>query len=165
MRIHSHYLLTTVASVLALSACSSVPELPDVASMLHPYRIDVRQGNFVTQDMVAKLKPGQTKDQVRFILGSPLIEDAFHAQRWDYVYRFKPGNGEATERHFTVYFDNDKLARVGGDVIANSAEAEAADQRTAPQRARVIEIAGPAGGVPVADAAKPAEKPWWKFYE
>lgn len=124
-----------------LAGCSSM-EAPDITSMLSPYRIDVRQGNYLTQDMVAKLRPGQSRDQVRFILGSPLIEDAFHGDRWDYVYRFKPGSGEITERHFAVYFVDNKLARVSGDVVADSAEAAAADAREAEKRTKVIEIGG-----------------------
>jgi len=70
-----------------LAACSNTPQ---ITNYLSPYRIDVRQGNFVTQEMVAQLKPGLTRDQVRFILGSPLVADMFHVDRWDYVYRFRP---------------------------------------------------------------------------
>jgi outer membrane protein assembly factor BamE (lipoprotein component of BamABCDE complex) len=80
--------------------------------MLSPYRIDVRQGNFVTQDMVAQLKPGLSREQVRFILGSPLVADMFHADRWDYVYRFQPGHGEASSARLTVFFQDNKLTRV-----------------------------------------------------
>jgi len=90
-----------------------------VTSYIRPYRIDVRQGNWVDQEMVSQLKPGQTRDQVRFILGSPLVSDMFHADRWDYIYRFQPGRGEAEQRRLTVYFQDDKLVRVGGDVVAD----------------------------------------------
>jgi outer membrane protein assembly factor BamE len=83
------------------AACSSVPQ---VTSYLTPYKIDIRQGNYVSQEMVAQLKPGQTKDQVRFILGTPLVADMFHADRWDYVYRFQPGRGEPELRRIVVYF-------------------------------------------------------------
>lgn len=83
--------------------------------------MDVRQGNMVTQDMVAKLRPGMTMDQVRFVLGTPLITDIFHADRWDYVYRFQPGLGEVVERKFTVFFADGKLVRVAGDVSAMAA--------------------------------------------
>lgn len=156
--------LTALSLPALLSGCSNAPELPSVTSLMQPYRISVRQGNYLTQEMVAKLKPGQTKDQVRFALGSPLIEDAFHAQRWDYVYRFKTGDGEVSERRFTVFFDNDKLVRVSGDVEANSAQASAADLSNATQRNRVIEIGGATVDGSASDA-KPASKPWWKFYE
>jgi outer membrane protein assembly factor BamE len=84
---------------------------------LSPYRIDVRQGNLVTQEMVSQLQPGMTRDQVRFLLGTPLLADPFHAERWDYVYRFKPGYGDAQLRRLTVFFQDGKLARVAGDVV------------------------------------------------
>ena len=117
-----------------LGACSSTS---GITSYLSPYRIDVRQGNFVSQEMVAQLKPGQTRDQVRFILGSPLVTDIFHADRWDYVYRFKPGRGEAQERKLTVFFVDNKLSRVSGDVVANAPKADLDAARPA---TRVIEI-------------------------
>ena len=107
---------------------------------MRPYRIDVRQGNFVTQEMVAQLKPGQTREQVRFILGSPLIESPFHAQRWDYVYRFAKGHGAITERKLTIFFDDNKLSRMTGDVVdAQSSGAQEAVET----KARVIEIGQP----------------------
>lgn len=121
-------------SLLLLSACSSTP---DVTSYLSPYRIDVRQGNYVTQDMVAKLKPGMSRDQVRFALGTPLVADMFHADRWDYVYRFQPGRGEAQLRRLVVFFEEGKLVRVGGDVVAETGTAEPATPAPA---ARIIEV-------------------------
>jgi outer membrane protein assembly factor BamE len=125
-----------------LAACSSSP---DITSMLSPYRVDVRQGNYVDQEMVAKLRPGMTRDQVRFALGTPLVADMFHADRWDYVYRLQPGRGEVQLRRLVVFFVDDKLARVGGDVVAETAETAAAAATTAPnQSARVIEVPGPA---------------------
>lgn len=127
--------------LLALSACSNV-KMPDVASAITPYRIDIRQGNYITQEMVAQLKPGMTRDQVRFILGTPLVADIFHAERWDYIYSFKPGRGEVQLRRFAVFFVDDKLARVAGDVVgAEPGEAEAAATAAAGARSRVIEIA------------------------
>lgn len=101
--------------LVALTACSSTPEIP---SMLTPYRIDVRQGNYITQEMVAQLKPGQSRDQVRFILGTPLVADPYHAERWDYVYRFQPGHGEAQQRRVTIFFSDNKLSRIAGDVMS-----------------------------------------------
>lgn len=120
--------------LIFLTACSGSPE---VTSYLSPYRIDVRQGNFVTQEMVTRLKPGMNKDQVRFALGTPLVTDVFHADRWDYVYRFKPGRGELQTRRLVVYFEDDKLVRVAGDVVA--ATPESAPQPAAPA-SRVIDV-------------------------
>lgn len=100
--------------LVALTACSGTPEIP---SVLTPYRIDVRQGNHVTEEMVSQLKPGQSKEQVRFILGTPLVMDAFHAERWDYIYRLQPGRGDAQQRRLTIFFSDNKLARIAGDVM------------------------------------------------
>ncbi len=100
--------------LVLLTACSSTPE---ISSLLTPYRIDIRQGNHITQEMVSQLKPGQSRDQVRFILGTPLISDPYHAERWDYVYRFQPGHGEAQQRRVTIFFSDGKLSRIAGDVM------------------------------------------------
>ena len=117
-----------------LAACANVP---DIASSLTPYRIDVRQGNFVTPEMAAQLKPGQTKDQVRFILGTSLLTDPYHADRWDYVYSFTPGHGQTQQRHLAVHFADGKLARVSGDVVANA-------QGDTKARSQLIDISGEA---------------------
>jgi outer membrane protein assembly factor BamE len=103
------------SSLLVLAGCSGTPEIP---SILTPYRIDVRQGNHVTQEMVEQLKPGQSKEQVRFILGTPLIMDPFHAERWDYLYRFQPGHGKAEQRRISIFFSDEKLARISGDAMS-----------------------------------------------
>jgi outer membrane protein assembly factor BamE len=108
--------------------------------ILTPYRIDVRQGNFVTQDMVAQLKPGLSREQVRFILGSPLLADMFHADRWDYVYRFQQGRGEVQQRSLDGVFQDNKLTRVAGDVVAEDAAKAEAPKPTA----HVIDIPAPA---------------------
>jgi outer membrane protein assembly factor BamE len=130
-----------------LAACSNTPQ---ITSYLSPYRIDVRQGNFVTQEMVAQLKPGLTREQVRFILGSPLVADMFHVDRWDYVYRFQPGKGEAQQRRLVVFFQDNKLTRVAGDVVA-----EDGTKADAPKpAAQVIDIPAPAA----AGAATPEKK-------
>ncbi len=85
-----------VAVVLVLAAgagCGYAPRIPGVT----PYRMEIQQGNFVSQEMVAQLKPGMTKDQVRFILGTPMVTDIFHADRWDYIYWREASNGSARE--------------------------------------------------------------------
>lgn len=103
--------------VLLLAACSVTDS---VSEKLTPYKIDIQQGNVVTQEMVAKLKPGMTRAQVRFILGTPLITDAFHANRWDYVYRYQKAGKLMEERKLALFFDQELLQRVDGDVVAAS---------------------------------------------
>jgi outer membrane protein assembly factor BamE len=84
---------------------------------LSPYRIDIQQGNFVSQEMVLQLKEGMTHDQVRFVLGTPLLTDIFHADRWDYPFRLQKGNGEVTTSRVTVLFKDNRLVRFeGGDL-------------------------------------------------
>ena len=78
------------------------------------YKIDIPQGNIITRDMVARLRVGMSRDQVRFVLGSPLLADIFHAERWDYVYRVTQGGDTSTDERLTVFFSGDKLARVAG---------------------------------------------------
>jgi outer membrane protein assembly factor BamE len=82
-----------------------------------PYRPDIQQGNFVSKEMVSQLREGMTPDQVRFVLGTPLLADVFHADRWDYAFRFQKGNGEVTTSRVTVFFKDGRLARFeGGDL-------------------------------------------------
>src|SRR5688572_27161123 len=101
-----------LAAVLA-AGCQQVP-LPT----LTPDKRDITQGNVVTQDRVDKLRPGMTQSQVRFILRTPLVVDTFHKDRWDYVYRFERGGQLVEHRRIIVVFEDDKLARVEGDVVA-----------------------------------------------
>lgn len=98
-------------------ACSHLPQVT-------PYRMEIQQGNMVNQEMISKLTPGMTKDQVRFILGSPLIIDPFRVDRWDYIFLRQPENKSQVEkRRVVVYFENDKLSRIEGDVVPAAPEA------------------------------------------
>ena len=85
--------------------------------MLTPHKIDIQQGNYVDQEMVAKLKPDMTRSQVRFILGTPLVADVFHPNRWDYVYLIGKAGDVRRQRKITVVFEGDRLKFIDGDVI------------------------------------------------
>lgn len=142
LRMISLRYFTALLALLLLGACSSVPRI------VPEYRIDVQQGNVLTQDMVAQLRPGLTRDQVRFLLGTPLLVDMFHADRWDYVYRLQKGkNKEVETRRFTVFFDADgKLYRVSGDVVADSG----AGQEVVPDvKSRVIDLGSVSADAPI----------------
>ena len=76
------------------------------------YKPDIQQGNMVTQDKLDQLKPGMDQRQVRYIMGSPMLTDPFHPNRWDYYYSLMPGDGETVRYGATLYFDGDKLSRV-----------------------------------------------------
>ncbi|MCC7080938.1 MAG: outer membrane protein assembly factor BamE [Burkholderiales bacterium] len=106
-------LVVATGICLTLGACQTVPMLPG----LKPYRMDIQQGNVVTQEMVAKLKPGMTRQQVRFVMGTPPITDAFHHDRWDYVYYLNRGGRMVEHRRLVLLFEGDTLKRIEGDVI------------------------------------------------
>lgn len=97
---------TLLACVMLIAGCA----FPGV------YRIDIPQGNIITQEMVDQLRPGLTKRQVTFILGTPLIRDTFDQDRWDYLYSYQPGGGERVQERITVFFDaNGELTHFEGD--------------------------------------------------
>ncbi len=109
----------------------------------------------VTQEMVSQLRPGMSKDQVRFVLGTPLVTDVFHADRWDYVYRLQPGRGETQQRVLTVFFADGQLSRVAGDVVAASAAESAQDSPSMGATPDPVVDTGPAQG----EANPPPETP------
>lgn len=121
-----------VGLAVLLGACSSVPRI------VSEYRIDVQQGNVLSQEMVAQLRPGLTREQVRFILGTPILVDMFHADRWDYLYRLQKGKtNEVETRRFTVFFDGEgRLYRVAGDVVA----AQGGEETVPDEKSRVIDL-------------------------
>ena len=106
-------LFCATAIALMLAGCSWIPRLG-------VYKLDIKQGNYVTSDQVDRLKVGQTKQQVRAFLGTPMLTDAFHANRWDYPYEFNRLGRTLEHRQFTVYFVDDKLARWEGDEMPQS---------------------------------------------
>ncbi len=98
----------TFVGLLALAGCS----FPGV------YKIDIQQGNVVTQDMIDQLRPGMTRRQVRFIMGNPLIQDTFNTNRWDYLYSLQPGGGQRQQERMSVIFnDSDQLVSLAGDFM------------------------------------------------
>lgn len=125
--------LLCIIPAMCLTACLSTPpstvttikttteptgvqrtENPRFLGILSPYRPDIQQGNFVSEEMMAQLKEGMTHDQVRFLMGTPLLNDIFHADRWDYVFRLQKGKGEILSSRVTVFFKEDRVARFEG---------------------------------------------------
>lgn len=109
---HRFLILTfTLLFSALLSSCGGVTSFafPGV------YRINIPQGNIITQEMVDQLRPGLTKRQVNFILGTPMLKDTFNQDRWDYVYSFQAGGGERLQERLTVYFENNELTHFTGD--------------------------------------------------
>ncbi|CAM3707819.1 Outer membrane protein assembly factor BamE [Pseudomonas reidholzensis] len=106
----SKLLLTslTLVGLLALAGCS----FPGV------YKIDIQQGNVVTQDMIDQLRPGMTRRQVRFIMGNPLLQDTFNTNRWDYLYSLQPGGGKRQQERMSIFFnEGDQLVSLSGDFM------------------------------------------------
>jgi len=79
------------------------------------YKVDIQQGNTLETEQVNELKLGMTREQVTYLLGTPLIRDPFHPERWDYVYSFKPGGGKLKSQHLTLYFEHNTLAKIDRD--------------------------------------------------
>ncbi len=103
-----------VPVIILLSSCAWVPDLSDIG-LPRVHKIDVPQGNVVEQDQVNQLRPGMNKEQVRFVMGTPMLDDSFHANRWDYIFRFKPGYGDIVFKQATVYFNDDgRLVNIQG---------------------------------------------------
>ena len=76
------------------------------------HKIDIQQGNRIKQQDLEKLQLGMNRNQVKFVLGSPLLQDSFHQDRWDYIFYLKPGKGEIQRSKISLYFDGDKLIRI-----------------------------------------------------
>ncbi|KQV88087.1 outer membrane protein assembly factor BamE [Pelomonas sp. Root1237] len=113
-------LLASLPLLALLGGCSylptwdSLPSLPSVTGekvlgLLTPYRVEVVQGNVLTKEMVARVKPGMPKAQVRDLLGSPLLTDVFHEARWDYVFTIRRQGAAPQQRLVVALFDGDKL--------------------------------------------------------
>lgn len=129
----------TLVGLFALAGCS----FPGV------YKIDIQQGNVVTQDMIDQLRPGMTRRQVRFIMGNPLLTDTFHANRWDYLYSIQPGGGQRQQERISLVFDgNDQLAGLAGDFMPGVSREEA-----------ILGQDGETTAAPQASAAPKAEEP------
>ena len=133
-----------VAATLSLGACSSFTERSrGVLSAITPYKVEVVQGNFVSKEQVELLKPGMSRQQVREILGTPLLTDVFHTNRWDYVFTIRRQGVEPQQRRLTVFFNGEALDRFEGDAMPSEQEFVAA-----------VDARGRAGKVPVLEATE-----------
>lgn len=103
--------LVLLVATMAVAACSSIP-LPQFPGV---YKIPIAQGNIITQEMIDQLEPGMTRRQVVFVMGTPLVRDPYHQDRWDYVFNYQPGGGERGQERMTLFFENDLLSRFEGD--------------------------------------------------
>lgn len=112
---------SALAAALLLTGCaSSTSNGSKLISFPGAYKIDIQQGNVITQKMIDQLKPGMTKSQVQYVMGTPLLEDAFNRNRWDYVYSMQAGGGKRSQKTLTLLFENDRLAAIRGDLKPDS---------------------------------------------
>lgn len=116
MRILSFLRYPIILLALLCTACGTA--LPTVK----PFKLDVQQGNVVTSKMLLQLRPGMTKSQVRFIMGTPLIQDSFHGNRWDYVYQMRESGKITEQRRVILDFENELLKSVRGDVAPSASD-------------------------------------------
>jgi outer membrane protein assembly factor BamE len=116
-------LCVLVVGAATLSGCGSVQQKTHQwMGAVTPYRIDVVQGNFVSREQVQALQPGMVREQVRDILGTPLMTSVFHADRWEYVFTFRRPGQASIHRRLTVFFKADVLQRFEGDEMPTEAE-------------------------------------------
>ena len=138
-----------------------------LAGMITPYKVDVVQGNFISREQVQMLQPGMGRQQVREILGTPLMVSVFHSDRWDYVFTLKRPDVEVQTRKLTVFFKDNMLDRVEGDEMPSEAEFVASlSSRRAQAKVPQLEAteaqlarfpkAEPAAASPAAPAPAPA---------
>ncbi len=131
---------TVLAVAAVLAGCSALPSLPSMTSggnllgFITPYRMDIVQGNVVTREQAAQIKPGMTRTQVRDILGSPMLTDVFHADRWDYVFTIVRPGTEPQRRTIVALFKGDQLEKLEAPELPTEQEFVASISRV---RARV----------------------------
>lgn len=100
-----------IAISLLLASCSDMSDFK-MPTLLAPYKMDIRQGNAITPEMREQLKLGMTRNQVHTLLGTPLVEDPFHASRWDYYYSYSHEGELVEQKRLTLYFEGDVLVRI-----------------------------------------------------
>ena len=108
-------LLYAAILAVALTSCTTIAtHFPGV------YAIDIQQGNIINQEMVDQLRPNMTKRQVLYVMGTPMLVDVFHKQRWDYIYSDQPGGDDRVQKRITLFFNGDELANIQGDFRPSS---------------------------------------------
>jgi outer membrane protein assembly factor BamE len=138
--------LLPVLCLSLLAGCSLVESVKKFG----PYSINVQQGNALDAESIARLKPGLSRSQVRFLLGTPLVVDPFRTDRWDYVYLFYDAGTLVEQKRISLFFDGDILARIEGDVPAPVLADQAPATPNAPQS---LETTPPPVSEPVAAPA------------
>ncbi len=149
-----------VLGSFVLGGCESLQRTDSLFGLITPYRIDIVQGNAITQEQVALVKPGQSRLQVRDALGTPLVADPFHADRWDYIFTLRREGAEPQRRSVVVLFENDVVKSVDAPPLPSEREFVASISRFKDIRAPKLELTQEeraALPLPVKREAPPAE--------
>lgn len=133
-------LLGTLAAGTLVAGCESLQRTDSFMGLITPYRIDIVQGNAVTREQAAQLKPGLTRLQVRDILGTPLIADPFHAERWDYIFTMRRPNTAAQRRSVVVLFEGDVVKSVQATELPTEREFVASISRARDLKVPKLEL-------------------------
>jgi outer membrane protein assembly factor BamE len=154
-------LLIAVATAALLAGCSTYDSVTrDIAQRITPYRITIVQGNFVSSEAAAKMRVGMSRDQVRQTLGTPLLADMFHADRWDYLFYFKRGSTAVVQqRDFIVHFEGDHVVSwSGGEDLPSELEllADIDGDKSGKKRKAAVQVAASAPAAASASAAAAA---------
>lgn len=129
-----------LAAAALLAGCGSLQRTDSFLGVITPYRIDIVQGNAITREQAAMLRPGLTRLQVRDILGTPLIADPFHANRWDYIFSLRRPNTDVQRRSVVVHFDGDVVRSVEVPELPTEREFVASISRFKDLRAPKLEL-------------------------
>ena len=133
-------ILCTLAASTLLSGCESLQRTDSFLGSITPYRIDIVQGNAITKEQAALIKPGLSKLQVRDILGTPLVADPFHAARWDYIFTLRRPGAELQRRSVVVLFDGDVVKSLEAPDLPSEREFVASISRFKDPRAPKLEL-------------------------
>jgi outer membrane protein assembly factor BamE len=145
---------------LALTGCESLQRTDSLFGLITPYRIDIVQGNAITKEQAALIKPGMSRLQVRDILGTPLLTDPFHAERWDYLFTLRRPNTALQRRSVVVTFDGDAVKAIEAGDLPSEREFVASISRFKDVRAPKLELSDDerkALPIPPRPPAPPAE--------
>ena len=145
-------LAAALAAALLAAGCGSITDY--LPRFLKPYRPDIQQGNVITSDMVEQLRPSMSRDQVKFMLGTPLLADRFHPDRWDYLYYLKPRSGAAQQRNLVIYFKDSRLDHFTSDPMPPE---NMADNLILGQKPGIKPPPAPAPKEPAAQATPPTQ--------
>ncbi|MDP1912237.1 outer membrane protein assembly factor BamE [Brevundimonas sp.] len=134
------YLLCAMALASQLVGCEALQRTDSLIGFITPYRIDIVQGNAVTKEQVAAVKPGLTRLQVRDIMGTPLLADPFHADRWDYIFTLRRAGATPQRRSVVVHFEADKVKSVEAPELPSERDFVASISRFRDLRAPKLEL-------------------------